>query len=175
MELIKEDLNKKIFKDGDNKIYSMLNMGSYVGHRKREWYASAPEAWRLMFFDEKREDGKECHIEALVDDNGNYMRFLIDLGNVRRAIQLHNELVFNDVIIENGDSLDGAIGDTYVAIDGDIYFGPKVLLEEYLSTTPEFSSGDTVFKGEIPGNDLIAEFLNKNEELKKMLEPNKKL
>ena len=41
MELVREEKNKKVFVE-NNKIYYMLNMGSYVGHRNRSWYASKP-------------------------------------------------------------------------------------------------------------------------------------
>ena len=174
MELVSEDGKKKVYKDGDNKIYSMLDMGSYVGHRTRQWYESAPEVWMLMFYDEKREDGQDMHIEALVDDKGNYMRLLIDLGDERRSIQIHNGMVYSDTVSKMSGTHDGLFGDTYVALDGDIYSGSKAPLNDYLVLNPIFYLNDEVYEGELSNNDFILAFLQKNTELKEIIEQKRK-
>ena len=56
MELLKEEKGKKFFLEDENKVYCMLDMGAYVGNRFRAWYEEAPEVWRLMFLDEKRQN-----------------------------------------------------------------------------------------------------------------------
>ena len=170
MDLIREEVNKKIFVDGEDKIYSMVNMGSYVGHKHRQWYESAPEMWTLMFYDEKRDDGQNLHMESLIDDSGNYTRFLIELGNQTRAIQIHNGRVYSDTITDYGREL----GDSFVALDGDIYSSGSIPLRDYLITKPKFSSGDQLYEGELSNNDMIANFLNKDNELRESITDSKK-
>ena len=80
MELVREENGKKIFVDGD-RSYTMIDMGSYVGHMYRDWYEAAPEVWILM-----QSDDGNSKIESLVDSNGQYIRFVADEGNVRRII-----------------------------------------------------------------------------------------
>lgn len=174
MNLVREDKDKKIFIDGNNKFYSMINMGNYVGHRDREWYDSNPDVWVLMFYDEKRTDGKTLHIEALLDDEGNYIRFIIELEGQKRVIQLDNGKVFKDTITEIKDISDWPFGDEFIALDEDIYSRKCVLLDSYLNSNSSFYLGDRVYSGELSNNNLIFEFLRKNDELKEKLGHSKK-
>ncbi len=173
MELIKEEKNKKVFIE-DDKVYTMLNMGSYVGHKHRQWYASAPEMWSLMFYDEKRDDGQELHMEALIDDSGNYIRFLVELGGQTRAIQMHNGRVFSDIITDYSTNSNEQLGGVFTALDGDIYSPNSIPLNDYLFANPNFYSGDQLYEGELSNNDLIANFVNKDNELRESITNNKK-
>ena len=160
MKLVREEKKKKVFTE-DNKIYYVLDMGSYVGHKSRQWYSSKPEIWILMASDEQCKDGETLHIEALVDDCGDYMRFIMQKGDIKRVIQLQHGRVYSDTIDDSYS--------TYLCMDGDIYSPNQVALDEYLSYEPEFSLNDSIYEGEIPSNDSLGEFLHSNEKLRNAL------
>lgn len=163
MELCKDEKTKKVFMEDENKMYTMFDMGSYVGHKNRPWYAQKPEVWRLMFYDKKLSDGRVIHIEALVDDKGNYTRILVEMDKVRRAIQIINGMVFNDSIVKF--SSDDLYNEGFTFLDGDIYSEHKIALEKYLSTSKEFELDGEPYAGEVVNDALIIEFLEKNKEL----------
>lgn len=167
MELIKEENNKKVYRDG-NKIYTMLNMGNYIGHASRNWWETTPEEWRLMFYEEEREDGKKLSIDALVDQFGGYMHFWISLGNMKRVICLSGEMVYSDSIVEKISS-DGLLSDSYFALNGDKYSSNSFLLDDYLNTKLPFRFGEQVYEGELANNNLIIEFLKKNDEIRESM------
>lgn len=168
MELVREENGKKIFLDGD-RSYTMIDMGSYVGHMYRDWYEAAPEVWILM-----QSDDGNSKIESLVDSNGEYIRFVADEGNVRRIIQMDGGKVYNDSIVIGADELDGSMGPSYVAKDGDIYSGESEKIEEYLLHQPEFLWDGNPYEGDFPENELFTDFMEKNIELNKMLNQDKK-
>ena len=169
MELVREEKNKKVFVE-NNKIYYMLNMGSYVGHRNRSWYASKPAFWVLMATDEKCNDGEVLHMEALVDNRGDYTRFILQKGDIKRVLQLQYGRVYSDTISDTRNGSDPiGLGVTYVAMDGDIYSDEQIPLNEYLSYEPEFSLNGEVFDGDIPSNDTIIDFLNRNSQIRTAL------
>lgn len=89
MELIDENNERKIYQE-DNRIYTMVNMGDYIGHRSREWYQKGDDAWYLMFLDEYQNNDKIRHMEALVDYTGRYLRFIIEQGNEKRIVLVGN-------------------------------------------------------------------------------------
>jgi len=174
MDLKYEDGDIKIFSDGDNKKYTMTNMGSYVGYKSREWYEPVPEVWILTSYDEKLDNGEILHMEALVDDVGSYIRFLIDKGDKTRTIQMQYEMIYKDIITKRPNSIGNLGGTKFVALDVDLYSGSGVLLEDYLTCQPTFSSEGEIYNGELSDNNLIAEFVRKNEELKDRLNSNQK-
>ena len=153
MELIKEEENKLVYKDG-NKIYTMLNMGNYIGHASREWWEETPDDWRLMFYEEKREDGKKLFMEALVDQFGSYVHFGISLENKKRVISLKSGMVHSDLIVEKISSY-GLLNESYVALNCDAYSSNRVLLNDYLSVRLPFRLGERVYEGDLSDNSLI--------------------
>lgn len=169
MELLREEKNKKVFVE-NYKLYHMLNMGSYVGHRNRSWYASKPAVWILMATDEKCEDGEILHMEALVDDRGDYTRFILQKGEIKRVLQLQNGRVYSDTINDTRNGADPiGLGQTYVAMNGDIYSDEQIPLNEYLSYEPEFSLNGETFDGEVPSNSVIEDFLTRNNQIRTSL------
>ena len=172
MELLKEEKGKKFFLEDENKVYCMLDMGAYVGNRFRAWYEEAPEVWRLMFLDEKRQNDEITHIEALTDERGNYIRLSADDGEVKRTIQMDNGLVFNDSIVKVSNDKD-MFGENYTALEGDIYSKNKIPLNEYLSQKQEFHLSGREYTGPATDNNLITNFFIKNDELLKTIEEKK--
>ncbi len=169
MELLKEEKGKKFFLEDETKVYCMLDMGAYVGNRFRAWYEEAPEVWRLMFLDEKRQNGEITHIEALTDERGNYIRLSVDDGEVKRTIQMDNGLVFNDSIVRVSTDKD-MFGENYTALEGDIYSKNKIPLNEYLSQKQSFHLSGREYTGPATDNNLITNFFIKNDELLKTIE-----
>ena len=172
MELLKEEKGKKFFLEDENKVYCMLDMGAYVGNRFRAWYEEAPEVWRLMFLDEKRQNDEITHIEALTDERGNYIRLSVDDGEVKRTIQMDNGLVFNDSIVKVSNDKD-MFGENYTALEGDIYSKNKIPLNEYLSQKQEFHLSGREYTDPATDNNLITNFFIKNDELLKTIEEKK--
>ena len=158
MKLVVDTKNKKIFVDG-NKRYQMIDMGSYV--RNVAWYESAPEVWTLMAFDEREEDGSVFHLEALVDNRGNYIRFILEKGNQKRVILIENGQVYSDTLTDNGV--------TYLGVEEDIYTGNKYPLDEYLNSKVDYMSEGKIFSGKLTSNDTLKHFLSVNNELQNSL------
>ena len=97
MELVDGNDKRKIYRDG-NRIYTMINMGDYVHHRSREWYEKAPENWFLMYYDEYQDNEIIRHIETLVDQNGHYMRYIINQGTESVIILLpENKEIYSKI------------------------------------------------------------------------------
>ena len=166
MECILEEKKKRIYQDG-NKVYTVLNMGSYVGHRSRQWYEHAPECWRLMFYDEKTTDGEMHHAEALVDEQGEYMRLIIEHDFTKRVLLLTNGFVQKDIVIDTSEAK-GPLetGKCYYSLDKDIYDPGKPLLNDYLSLDHTFISEDgESFSKPVPSDREIVEFFSMNDEL----------
>ena len=156
MELLKEEKDKKVYIEG-NKIYTILNVGNYVGYKYREWYEQAKEVWRLIFLDEKQDD-KIIHMEALIDDLGNYTRFLVDDKTSRRIVNISDSLVYSDIIYNKNNE--------YISLNEEIYSNKRVVIHEYFLNQHIFkNSNDEVFEGELSNNKIINEFLNQNDEL----------
>lgn len=108
MEFIKDDEKEKILIDKNDdfvKKYVFINMGDYVGYKTRKWYDDAPDCFRLMFCDQFQGNKIVSHIEALVDDLGEYSRILIDKDGFRRVILINNGMILEDTVnkvLENG-------------------------------------------------------------------------
>lgn len=171
MELLNENSRKKIYKE-DNKIYCMFDMKNYVGYRASKWYKESQEIWRLMSLDEDIEDN-HMHIEASIDDQGKYNRILIDIGTVRRVILIDDDYVFSDSIVISIED-DYLHSDRFLVLDKDKYSDKKVPLEKYLSSQQEFNIDGKIYKGTATDNNLVTEFLIKNEELIKLINEEQK-
>ena len=161
MECIFEDNKKRIYQEG-NKIYTLVNMGSYVGHRLRQWYETAPDFWKLMFIDEEKH-----HVEALINDNGDYISLIVEHGNTKRGLSLSNGYVVSD-LIEDASKVKRPIqlGELYYSVDKDIYDKNLIHMNDYLSMEHTFTSEDgRVFDKPIPSDSEIIDFFDKNEKL----------
>ena len=78
-------------------IFTLMDMGIYIGHRTREWWMEAPEIWRTMGIDiEAKDPNKSIHSEFLVDDHGEMLRTLIkDFNGIKRVRIYHNDSPYN--------------------------------------------------------------------------------
>lgn len=176
MELVLENKNQRVFEEG-NKQYTMLNMGDYVGHRQREWYEDAPEAWYLMAMEENGNKPGCYHIESLVDDLGDYLSIIMTKGKTKRFLQLRGSFVLEDSIDDTSKGKDVlGFGKKFIALNKDIYDSDQVRLTDYLFTEPRFVADDgEVFSGEIPSNEDIAEYLETNQILRDTIKSSKTL
>ena len=161
----------KIFID-DTKEYVMINMGVYVGSTYRQWYEKPTPKWCLMSFSEKRDDGQNFYMEALVDIYGNYIRFILRNKNEERVVLLNNNNVYSDIIYTKDDSL---FSEDYVSLDEDIYSKKQISLKKYASLKPIFldSSGKEHYS-ELSDNSLIINYYNKNIELQNIINGNRR-
>ena len=156
MEIIENDKKEKVLIDKyDNfvKKYVFINMGDYVGYKTRQWYESAPDCFRLMICDQFQDDKIVSHIEALVDDSGEYSRIMVDkYGCFRRVILIDKGMILEDSlnkILENG------FGEEISkSFESDNNFS-KVKLRDYLQE-------DDILET----NDFVLEFLDTNEKFK---------
>lgn len=159
MEVINKSDSKIIISD-ENKLYTFINMGSFVGHKTREWWATPEDYWKLMFLDEVDNEKVVSHIEALINDSGGYIRIISELNGAKRIIQIENNAVYSDVIEVS------EISKRYTAIDKEYYDNDKVPIFDYFNGDIKFYSDDKKeYEGKIPDNMSIIEFLVKNEEL----------
>lgn len=87
--------NKQYALDKENYSinFTLMDMGTYIGHRYRQWYETAPEIWKAMGIDiESKDPSKSIHSEFLVDDKGDLLRALIiDSNGIKRARQYYND------------------------------------------------------------------------------------
>ena len=166
MECILEEKTKRIYQDG-NKVYTLLDMGAYVGHRSRQWYEKAPECWRLMFYDEKTEDGKICHAEALVDQFGEYTRLIIEHGSTKRVLMFTMGTVHYDAIDDTSGVKDLlGLGKSYYSLNKDIYDSGRPRINDYLNLEHTFISEDgKVFDKSIPSDSEVVDFFAMNDKL----------
>lgn len=169
------DPNKKLYTDGENVFYTMFNMGSYIGHRTREFGDEAPDAWFLMNYRINHLDGHCEYGEALVDDAGRYLRVDISVDDVRRIIDLNGDYVITDLIHIDDNTKDSRFSQTsYYALDSSIYSEGKVPTGEYFSREHEFKNKEgSVYQGLVPGDNLFIKFSNTNNVLKSMVEGRK--
>ena len=162
MELIEDSEKRKVYKE-EGTTYTMLDMGSYIGHRNRPWYQKPAPVWYLMSMDETTEKGT-THVESLVDDMGNYIRFIIENGPIRRVILLQGGMVFSDsVVIVDQD--DDGFGPNYSALDEDPYSEKRYPLESYILNPLPYDLKGEELPGEIPSLDILARYLEANNNL----------
>ena len=175
MELLLDEKNRKMFYDENvGEFYTMLDMGCYVDHRNRLWYEKESQVWRLMMVDEKPRNGHYKHIEALIDDMGNYSRIIVEVNNVKRIILLNNGRVFSDSIVSNF-SFDGIKDNSYYVLNEDIYSDKLLSSEEYFNNTQNFYLNGRLFNGGAVNNQFVIDFFNKNNELLELISLDKKV
>lgn len=171
MNLVLDEKEKKIYKEAGeiDKYYSMLDMGSYVGHQNRNWYDTNPSNWYLMFYDEKTKGQQTLfHAEALVDQYGEYTRLILEEKGYKRVMQLQGEFVTSDIVYDNrNESLDGAwVGKSYIGYEHEDQSKPYPRLSAYLLGDKVFKTEDGAVLHENPNDNRITEFLSNNDNLK---------
>ena len=160
-----EQENGNLVYSNGNKVYTLVNMKDYVGSKSREWYETAPDCWRLMFYDEQKQDGL-LHIEALVDSNGYYSRIMVVEGNIRRVLMLNGNYVEEDVIFETDSENDMYPKTRYVAYEDPFHEKRQPEFDKYLEKELPFRSEENKeYKGSVSSNDYLVSFINANIEL----------
>lgn len=78
-------------------LFTLIDMGIYIGHKTREWWMQAPEIWKAMEIDvETNNPDKNIHTEFLVDDHGEMLRTLIkDSKGIKRIRIYNNDSPYN--------------------------------------------------------------------------------
>ena len=169
MDIEKQD-NGNIVVNNDKGSYTFVDMGSYVGYRSRQWYESPRSCWKLMFFDENKEESP-VHMEALVDTTGDYSRIMIEKDNFKRVLMLRGNIVDEDIIIEEEPNSLFSTKNTYVAFEDRYREKRHFNLEAYLMQSPQFvSKSGEIYTGDIASNEYLTDFLNNNIELSKTVE-----
>lgn len=141
MKLINSEDNKKTFqlkKDNYNIDFTLIDMGSFVGHRYRSAFASTPHYWETMFVDIKNQNDKSKNINSnfLISDSGHLLRFMMVDGNKNKRVRLFypNDYMLSkdDVAILRGNGIskvDGVWVQDYICKDDDI-FSPSYYYDE---------------------------------------------
>ena len=122
MKLIINDKEKRIYQD-DNKIYTLINMGAYVGYKTRDLFKETKDFWKLISYEDKsNKNGKLC-IDTIINDEGHYVRIKMDKGEVSRYICLLDEnIVISDNLHDKQTNRDVlSTNDLYSAFGKDIY------------------------------------------------------
>ena len=159
MEKLLEDDRKIIFleelENNDKGIYSMINMGEYIGYKKGKFGEEAPDDWKLLFYDiynDKEE--KVLSIEALCDDNGDYSKFIEKTDDYKRIVIINSNTVVRDY--------------AYVGNKEELYYTTNNFLgyrlDQYFDINPEMKEKNAMLKN----------FVEQAEELKKEIESNKR-
>ena len=154
----------------DTERFTFVDMGSYVGHQSREWYEKVPSCWRLMFYDEQKDDSP-IHIEALVDRTGYYLRIIVSQGNVRRVLLMNRNVVDEDMIYEYDSEEFMFPKKVYIAFEDKYREQRHPNLQTYLSQEHRFISNDgEVYNGNVSSNSHINNFFESNIELSKRID-----
>lgn len=161
MELIKNEGIERIYRDEYGQ-YTMFNMSDYIK-------GASSDEWILKRYEILRKDGKKLQVEALIDQYGSYMQICIISGRTSRIISLDCGMVYRDVI-----SLGASFGYECALLDGNISSPYRIKLNDYLATKQSLCFNGKVYDGELLNNDLIVEFLNKNEELSESMNQGRK-
>ncbi len=112
MELIDENEQRKIFqeKKDTNKIYTVLDMGEFIGHYGRSVFDKVYENWHLMFMDEYDGEKKIASVEALVDHTGDYSRFIVKYQGREIIVLVNNGKIYHQI----GNELPDVIRDSLI-------------------------------------------------------------
>lgn len=175
MKLILDDKNKKVFFDQSGekeKIYTLINMGNYVGHRSRPWYMEAEPCWLLMFYDERKDKETIFHCEALCDEQGQYTRLIMEQNDIKRVVLLTGSIVDCDHVFDMRNVVsndDGGLGVKYEGYEYKYIDDPRILLSEYMSTQRDYVSKAGEKIDNYPSDERINEFFENNDKLLNML------
>lgn len=165
-----QEENGNLVFDNETESFTFVDMGNYVGHQSREWYEESPSCWRLMFFDEKKEDFP-IHIEALVDSAGYYSRIMICQGNSRRILLINGNVIDEDMICEFDPEEPLFPKKTYIAFEDQYKEKTHPSLQTYLSHKQQFlSHNGEVYIGDLSSNNYPNHFLMSNMELAKLID-----
>jgi hypothetical protein len=136
-------------------VYTMVNMGDYVGFIDRSFSEKGMDDYYLLFLDGYVNDEKLFQVESLVSESGKYIRFIVIFKDFERVIRTDGEYVISDTIFAH---------DT--AYNSDILY-MDYELDYYLKQSLRFiSPNDEEYKCEVPTSKIIEQFISKNKELK---------
>ena len=94
MKRVLDEKRKKVFvmkKSGYEVHFTLLDMGSYVGHKDRPWFKKASPYWETMFINIKAENpARSLDCEFLINSDGEFQSLAIadHQGHKRHIIQL---------------------------------------------------------------------------------------
>ena len=137
--------------DNDIKhIYTMVNLGN--------------DEYHLLFEEVYNKEKLLYSIDALVDENGNYTRIILDTSSFEKSIHINgNEVISDNIFVKRKDSLYGKVYCSSLVKN-------KVSLEDYLEMNPTYSSiEDEEYKPSIDSNIIISSFIKASKELKSKL------
>ena len=165
MQLISQDDKKKIYveKGEVNKIYTLLDMGEYVGVKNREWYEKPTPYWMLMYYEELSSNNqKRFSVKAINDNDGNYMQLALEQDGIVRKIKLQNNKVLSDIVYDNINAK-YLFAQKYVGYDNEDQSKEMIDLEDYLSTNVEYVSNNGKTIKTYPKNEKVIDFVTANE------------
>lgn len=165
MQLISQDDKKKIYveKGEVNKIYTLLDMGEYVGLKNREWYEKPTPYWMLMYYEELSSNNqKRFSVKAINDTDGNYMQLALEQDGIVRKIKLQNNKVLSDIVYDNINAK-YLFAQKYVGYDNEDRSKEMIDLKDYLSTNVEYISSNGKTIKTYPKNEKVIDFITANE------------
>ena len=127
--------------------YTMVNLGD--------------EDYHLLFEEIYQDTRLICSIDALVDEEGEYERIILDTPSFERAVHIDRGLVTSDNVFVKPEK--GHLGKVYCSA----IVKEKYPLEGYLEETPKYLSiEDEEYIPELNTHEILIGFLNTSRELK---------
>jgi hypothetical protein len=151
-------------------VYTMVNMGDYIGFINRDFSEKGPDNYYLLFEDGYKNDKEIFHVESLVSEEGKYIKFIFETNRFERVIETDGEIVLSDTLFEkpNTDNMNKYSIGYYSNMITD-----NILISDYLKLNPVFLNlDDETFNTNVPVSRIIETFISKNKELKKVLKNN---
>ena len=148
-------------------VYTMVNMGDYVGFLGRSIEDKRKDNYMLLFLDGFKNEKEIFHAEGFVSEEGKYIGFLIETKEFERVIKTDGEYVLSDVIYVKPNYEN--MNKTTVGYQS-INLRNALLIEDYLKEDIHFvNPQNEEFKTEAPLSKIIELLINKNNELRKVL------
>lgn len=129
--------------------------------------------WFLMFQDfYNKNDKKLFHVESLVSENGEYVRFIVQSKDFERVVVTNGKYVVSDSMFV-GPSNDDIYGLCNVYNSMTLNAQP---LNDYLVDEPIFEDiNGNRFETKVPTSKIIQRYILKNQVLRKQINDNKQL
>ena len=148
-------------RDGDTHVFTMVNLADESINDKYDYFSD----YTLLYEEVYRFEENTYNVNALINDKGEYIRFIIETKYFERETNTDGTFVTSDKII---------LRPNKIKKHGDIYnstlLDDKVRLEDYLKMNISFTNlDDEEFKSGVNLNTIIEDFLSTNKELKKQM------
>lgn len=155
----------RVYIDG-NATYTIVNIGKYVGRNNDFKNQETPEYWKLMVLEKEMFDVNDIRIDALIDETGEYVRFVMVCGWLKRTILFDKDNVIYDCVENTLDiAKKNILGSVYKSKNND-FNKKKVSISEYFSQEVTFISLEgNLLENNPLTNGEIRMFFIKNEEL----------